>query len=104
VKLSLLQQRLRNLIYRRNKNYGKTLWRAENVIPGSQVNHLISDAINQAKPFLVGKIGLNEQYLIHWGLRIPIPSMAPSGTALVSGKQPNAQPMQVHALGIKRII
>jgi len=77
MKLSFLQQSLRNLIYKRNKHYGKSLWRAENLIPGSQVNRLISDAINQAKPFLAGKIGLNEQYMAHWGLRIPIPLYGP---------------------------
>lgn len=75
--VNLLRHSLSNRVYRQNKANGRYLWKSENLIPESQVNFLITEAINQAKPFLAGKIGLNEQYLVHWGLGIPIPLYGP---------------------------
>lgn len=51
---------------------GVTVWQDISFLNHDQTNNLIGTAIKKEQPFFIGKIGVIEQLLILWSLRIPL--------------------------------
>ena len=66
-----ISKRLKNYRYRYEKRCD-AVWEDTPLLSASEVSDRISHAILNKDPFLVGKIGNNEQLLMLWAARIPI--------------------------------
>lgn len=55
-----------------NTNFGSAAWENQEYLSASLTQKIVSESIHRQLPLLSGKIGSNEQMLVHWHSRIPI--------------------------------
>ncbi len=53
---------------------GRNLWQQQKIYTYEEIQSILKELINSGKPFFAGKIGANEQNLLHWGSGITIPT------------------------------
>lgn len=79
--MKLLERNIRDLYAsyitwrgQRESLIGKKLWMQQNIRSYEEIQTLLKELITSGKPFFAGKIGANEQNLLHWGSGISIPT------------------------------
>ena len=68
----MLLTKFQNWRFRYETSRGKDVWADVSFLNSEQVNCSINNAVRESQPFLVGKIGSNEQLLILWSSQTAI--------------------------------